>query len=97
MDFCVAAAGVLKPDTPCLEYPGDEFSEVMNVNVSGVLYTAQAAGRYCIQELDICSINELIFPQTNGKIEDSRKHRPHCIDERESHEQRARMGCVQHI
>jgi hypothetical protein len=28
MDFCVAAAGVLKPNTDCLEYDGAEFKEV---------------------------------------------------------------------
>lgn len=28
MDACVAAAGVLKSDTDCLEYPASEFREV---------------------------------------------------------------------
>jgi hypothetical protein len=28
MDVCVAAAGILKAHTDCLEYPGDEFEEV---------------------------------------------------------------------
>lgn len=27
-DFCVAAAGILKPDIDCLEYPAQEFREV---------------------------------------------------------------------
>ncbi|KAF8480055.1 sorbose reductase sou1 [Russula ochroleuca] len=45
MDVCVAAAGILKAHTNCLEYPGEEFEEVMNVNTNGVLFTAQAAGR----------------------------------------------------
>ncbi|THG94996.1 hypothetical protein EW026_g6576 [Hermanssonia centrifuga] len=45
MDVCVAAAGILKQDIDCLEYPADTFQEVINVNVNGVLYTAQAAGR----------------------------------------------------
>jgi NAD(P)-dependent dehydrogenase (short-subunit alcohol dehydrogenase family) len=45
MDVCVAAAGVLKTDTDCLEYPAQKFQEVHNVNVNGVLFTAQAAGR----------------------------------------------------
>ncbi|KAJ3729153.1 hypothetical protein DFJ43DRAFT_484613 [Lentinula guzmanii] len=45
MDVCIAAAGVLKPEKDVLEYPGEEFSEVMNINVNGVLYTAQAAGQ----------------------------------------------------
>jgi NAD(P)-dependent dehydrogenase (short-subunit alcohol dehydrogenase family) len=28
MDVCVAAAGILKAHTDCLEYPGKEFEEV---------------------------------------------------------------------
>ena len=27
-DFCIAAAGILKPETKCLEYPAQEFREV---------------------------------------------------------------------
>lgn len=45
MDVCVAAAGILKPDIDCLEYPADVFENTIDVNVCGVLYTAQAAGR----------------------------------------------------
>ncbi|KAH9853994.1 sorbose reductase sou1 [Lenzites betulinus] len=45
MDVCVAAAGVLKTHTDCLEYPARQFQDVLDVNVNGVLYTAQAAGR----------------------------------------------------
>ncbi|KAI0747888.1 sorbose reductase sou1 [Daedaleopsis nitida] len=45
MDVCVAAAGILKTHTDCLEYPAKQFQEVMDVNVNGVLFTAQAAGR----------------------------------------------------
>ncbi|KAF5353000.1 hypothetical protein D9758_007954 [Tetrapyrgos nigripes] len=45
MDFCVAAAGILKAHTPCLGYPEKQFRDVMNVNVNGVFFTAQAAGR----------------------------------------------------
>ncbi|KAG6853204.1 hypothetical protein C0991_006153 [Blastosporella zonata] len=45
MDVCVAAAGILKQHTDCLEYPKAQFGEVMDVNVGGVLWTAQAAGR----------------------------------------------------
>ncbi|KZT65885.1 sorbose reductase sou1 [Daedalea quercina L-15889] len=45
MDVCVAAAGILKPDKDCLEYDAKTFQEVMDVNVNGVPYTAQAAGR----------------------------------------------------
>ncbi|KAG6831486.1 hypothetical protein H0H87_005053 [Tephrocybe sp. NHM501043] len=45
MDVCVAAAGVLRAHTDCLEYPREQFEEVLGVNVNGVLWTAQAAGR----------------------------------------------------
>jgi len=45
MDACVAAAGILKTHTDCLEYPAEQFRQVMDVNVNGVLFTAQAAGR----------------------------------------------------
>lgn len=60
IDICVANAGILR-GAECLEYPGDEFQKVcpiwsdksrtqghaqlMDVNVNGVLFTAQAAGR----------------------------------------------------
>ncbi len=71
MDACVAAAGILKSNIDCLEYPAEEFRkvciglklsllsircvmydidafkhlQVIDVNVNGVLFTAQAAGR----------------------------------------------------
>ncbi|KAI0029641.1 hypothetical protein K488DRAFT_88533 [Vararia minispora EC-137] len=45
MDVCVAAAGVLKDNTPCLDYPAAQFREVLDINTTGVLFTAQAAGR----------------------------------------------------
>ncbi|KAI6007577.1 hypothetical protein F5J12DRAFT_80788 [Pisolithus orientalis] len=45
LDICVAAAGVLKPQMDCLEYSADLFREVVEVNTTGVLFTAQAAGR----------------------------------------------------
>ncbi|KAH9001723.1 sorbose reductase sou1 [Lactarius akahatsu] len=45
MDVCVAAAGISTSDMDCLEYPADQFEQVISVNTNGVLYTAQAAGR----------------------------------------------------
>ncbi|KAG5635517.1 hypothetical protein H0H81_010980 [Sphagnurus paluster] len=45
MDVCIAAAGILKAHTDCLEYPAEQFEEVIDVNTNGVLYTAQAAGQ----------------------------------------------------
>ncbi|THH09768.1 hypothetical protein EW145_g1778 [Phellinidium pouzarii] len=48
MDICVAAAGVLQVEE-CLDYPSSKFKKVMDVNVNGVLYTAQAAGRQMVK------------------------------------------------
>ncbi|EIW74750.1 NAD(P)-binding protein [Coniophora puteana RWD-64-598 SS2] len=45
VDMCVANAGVLRPPIPCLEVTTAQFQDVMGINVNGVLYTAQAAGR----------------------------------------------------
>ncbi|KAG5645826.1 hypothetical protein DXG03_005167 [Asterophora parasitica] len=45
MDVCIAAAGILKAHTDCLEYPAEQFKEVLDVNTNGVLFTAQAAGQ----------------------------------------------------
>ncbi|KAJ8468900.1 hypothetical protein ONZ45_g17072 [Pleurotus djamor] len=44
LDICFANAGILA-GAECLEYPADAFTKLMSINVSGVLYTAQAAGR----------------------------------------------------
>ncbi|KAF9460575.1 hypothetical protein BDZ94DRAFT_1265652 [Collybia nuda] len=44
IDVCVANAGILR-GAECLEYPADEFRKLIDVNVNGVLFTAQAAGR----------------------------------------------------
>ncbi|TFK42915.1 hypothetical protein BDQ12DRAFT_703241 [Crucibulum laeve] len=49
MDVCVAAAGILKTHTDCLQYPAEQFKEVMDVNTNGVLYTAQAAGQQMVR------------------------------------------------
>ncbi|KAG7094085.1 hypothetical protein E1B28_007704 [Marasmius oreades] len=45
IDVCFANAGILQ-EYNCLEYPAEEFQKVMNVNVNGVLFTAQAVGRH---------------------------------------------------
>ncbi|ESK84115.1 sorbose reductase sou1 [Moniliophthora roreri MCA 2997] len=44
IDVCFANAGILR-GAECLEYPADEFKKLIDVNVNGVLFTAQAAGR----------------------------------------------------
>ncbi|KAI0317390.1 hypothetical protein OF83DRAFT_1058779 [Amylostereum chailletii] len=45
LDVCVAAAGITGPAMDCLEFMADTYKAVHDVNVNGVLYTAQAAGR----------------------------------------------------
>ncbi|KAG6889533.1 hypothetical protein C0992_004883, partial [Termitomyces sp. T32_za158] len=45
LDVGVAAAGILKKGMSCLEYPAEQFKEVYDVNVNGVLWTAQAVGQ----------------------------------------------------
>jgi len=44
LDICCANAGILA-GAECLEYPAEEFKKIIDVNVNGVLFTAQAAGR----------------------------------------------------
>jgi NAD(P)-dependent dehydrogenase (short-subunit alcohol dehydrogenase family) len=44
LDVCVACAGVLR-GSEVLEWDGEDWEKLMKVNVSGVLFTAQAAGR----------------------------------------------------
>ncbi|KAJ7204504.1 hypothetical protein GGX14DRAFT_368932 [Mycena pura] len=44
IDVCFANAGILH-GAECLEYPAEDFKKVLDINVSGVLFTAQAAGR----------------------------------------------------
>lgn len=34
MDVCVAAAGILRGDTPCLTYPAKQFEEVCERSVA---------------------------------------------------------------
>ncbi|KAF8341354.1 uncharacterized protein EI90DRAFT_3278950 [Cantharellus anzutake] len=48
-DVCIAAAGVLGPTIPTLEFGTEEFDKVLAVNVKGVLHTAQAAGRQMVR------------------------------------------------
>ncbi|ANB14703.1 Sps19p [Sugiyamaella lignohabitans] len=43
LDVCIANAGILGPVVDCHEYPADWFRKIMEVNVTGVFLTAQAA------------------------------------------------------
>ncbi|KAJ7185878.1 hypothetical protein C8R46DRAFT_1158452 [Mycena filopes] len=44
IDVCMANAGIMH-GAECLKYPAEELKKVLDTNVSGVLFTAQAAGR----------------------------------------------------
>lgn len=45
MDICIAAAGVPSKHIPCLDYPEDAMRRIVDVDMNGVMFTAQAAGR----------------------------------------------------
>jgi len=45
MDFCFANAGILSAEKASIDLPGSEFEKVLNINVSGALFTAQAAAQ----------------------------------------------------
>ncbi|KAI6159843.1 NAD(P)-binding protein [Pisolithus thermaeus] len=45
LDIRVAAAGISKPPMDCSEYSAETFKEVIDVDRTGVFFTAQAAGR----------------------------------------------------
>ncbi|KAG6840513.1 hypothetical protein C0991_006273 [Blastosporella zonata] len=44
LDICFANAGILR-GAECLDYPAEDFRKLIDVNVNGVLFAAQAAGR----------------------------------------------------
>ncbi|KAF8879065.1 hypothetical protein BD779DRAFT_1676596 [Infundibulicybe gibba] len=48
IDICMANAGIFQVEE-CLDYPADKFKQLIDVNVNGVLYTAQAAGREMVR------------------------------------------------
>ncbi|KAF8879067.1 hypothetical protein BD779DRAFT_1168007 [Infundibulicybe gibba] len=48
IDVCMANAGIFRGEE-CLDYPADKFKQMIDVNVNGVLYTAQAAGREMVR------------------------------------------------
>jgi NAD(P)-dependent dehydrogenase (short-subunit alcohol dehydrogenase family) len=44
-DLAVCAAGILPPESDCLETPAAPYERVQDVNANGAFYSAQAAGR----------------------------------------------------
>jgi len=45
MDFCFANAGILSAEKASIDLSGPEFEKVLSVNVSGALFTVQAAAQ----------------------------------------------------
>jgi NAD(P)-dependent dehydrogenase (short-subunit alcohol dehydrogenase family) len=48
LDICIANAGILA-GAECLDYEAQEFKKLIDVNVNGVLFTAQAAGKQMVR------------------------------------------------
>ncbi|KAG6831485.1 hypothetical protein H0H87_005052 [Tephrocybe sp. NHM501043] len=66
MDICVAAAGINREDAHCLEQSAEAFRAVLDVNVNGVLYAAQAAGRQMLRFGNAGSI--ILVASISGRI-----------------------------
>ncbi|KAI0765446.1 hypothetical protein C8Q74DRAFT_1054487 [Fomes fomentarius] len=49
MDVCIASAGIMNTPTSCLDYSGTQFQQIIDVNLKGVLFAAQAAGRQMVR------------------------------------------------
>ncbi|KAF9051309.1 hypothetical protein BJ165DRAFT_1340289 [Panaeolus papilionaceus] len=48
IDVCVANAAIMG-SAPCLDYPGDEITKILETNVKGTLFTAQAVGKQMVK------------------------------------------------
>ncbi|PPQ93328.1 hypothetical protein CVT25_014457 [Psilocybe cyanescens] len=71
LDICFANAGILA-GAEVLEYPAEEFQKILNVNISGVLYTAQAAGRQMAKRNIAGSI--VLTGSMSGSIANEKMH-----------------------
>ncbi|KAI0327605.1 sorbose reductase sou1 [Cubamyces sp. BRFM 1775] len=49
LDVCVAAAGIIGNGAKGIDVTADAFDQVLSVNLKGVLYAAQAAGRQMVR------------------------------------------------
>ncbi|RDB24041.1 Oxidoreductase UcpA [Hypsizygus marmoreus] len=49
MNMCVACAGIVKQLSDCLRVSAEEVKEVLDVNINGVLFTAQAVGQQMVR------------------------------------------------
>ncbi|KAJ6557875.1 NAD-binding protein [Mycena capillaripes] len=71
IDICMANAGILH-GAECLDYPAEDFRKVLDINVSGVLFTAQAAGRQ-MERLGI-SGSIILTASMSGTITNQNQH-----------------------
>jgi len=71
LDVCVACAGILR-GVDVLDYPGAEFQKIMDVNVNGTLFTAQAAGRAMVKHNSPGSI--ILIASMSGSIANKGMH-----------------------
>ncbi|KAG6812456.1 hypothetical protein H0H92_002721 [Tricholoma furcatifolium] len=71
LDVCVANAGILR-GAECLDYPAEEFRKLIDINVSGVLFSAQAAGRQ-MQRLGIKG-SIIMIASMSGSITNQNMH-----------------------
>lgn len=87
MDACIAAAGVLKSHTDCLEYPAKQFREVGTPGRVCLIETDGAAttGDRCERERRVvhCAGRRA----TDGALWKRRQHRPRREYERVDYEQ----------
>ncbi|PPR01118.1 LOW QUALITY PROTEIN: hypothetical protein CVT26_016060 [Gymnopilus dilepis] len=71
MDICVANAGILRGEE-VLDYPGEDFKKLLDINICGVLYTAQAAGRQMVKHNTHGSI--ILIGSMSGSIANKDMH-----------------------
>ncbi|KAJ7697622.1 hypothetical protein B0H17DRAFT_1051643 [Mycena rosella] len=71
IDVCVANAGISQT-IGCLDYPAQEFHKIMDINVSGVFFTAQAAGRQMVRLGTPGSI--ILIASMNGSVANRNQH-----------------------
>jgi len=71
LDICVAGAGILK-EIDCLEWPAEEFKKLIDVNVNGCFFTAQAAARQ-MERLNIPG-SIIMIASLSGTIANKGRH-----------------------
>jgi len=71
IDICIAAAGILA-GAEALDYPAADFQKIIDINVNGVLHTAQAAGRQMVR-LGI-SGSIILIASMSGSIANQGQH-----------------------